>query len=158
MGRRGMRIGLTGGSASGKSTVAQRFQELGVPVIDADESARRVVAPGTAGLTAVVRRFGSHLLTDSGELDRRALRNLIFSDPARRRELESILHPLIRADMKSRADASPGPYLVMAIPLLVEGGAWTLAVTALSWLIALAGGSAGTASPSSSMTLPASGS
>ena len=108
MGRRGMRIGLTGGIASGKSTVAQRFQELGVPVIDADESARRVVAPGTAGLTAVVRR---------------ALRNLIFSDPARRRELESILHPLIRADMKSRADASPGPYLVMAIPLLVEGGA-----------------------------------
>ncbi len=123
MGRRGMRLGLTGGIASGKSTVAQRFQELGVPVIDADESARRVVAPGTAGLTAVVRRFGSHLLTDSGELDRRALRNLIFSDPARRRELESILHPLIRADMKSRADASPGPYLVMAIPLLVEGGA-----------------------------------
>ena len=118
MGRRGMRIGLTGGIASGKSTVAQRFQELGAASIveNLNDRSSTVIFDAT-------RRFGSHLLTDSGELDRRALRNLIFSDPARRRELESILHPLIRADMKSRADASPGPYLVMAIPLLVEGGA-----------------------------------
>jgi dephospho-CoA kinase len=118
-----LRIGLTGGIASGKSTVAQRFLELGVPVIDADESARWVVAPGTPGLAEVLRRFGANLLTGSGELDRGALRHVIFADPERRRELESILHPLIRADMEHRAGVSMGPYLVMAIPLLIEGGA-----------------------------------
>lgn len=117
-----LRIGLTGGIASGKSTVAQRFLELGIPVIDADDSARRVVALGTPGLAEVVHRFGPHVLTDSGELDRRALRNVIFADSERRRELESILHPLIRADMERRIGAAVGPYLVLAIPLLVEGG------------------------------------
>jgi dephospho-CoA kinase len=117
-----LRIGLTGGIASGKSTVAQRFEERGVPVIDADESARSVVAPGSAGLAEVVRTFGADLLTSSGQLDRRALRDTIFTDPARRRELEAILHPLIRTDMERRAETSIGPYLVMAIPLLVETG------------------------------------
>jgi dephospho-CoA kinase len=118
-----LRIGLTGGIASGKSTVASRFLELGVPVIDADESARSVVAPGTSGLAEVVGRFGRHILAPNGKLDRRALRTLIFTDPARRRELESILHPMIRADMQRRAAESVGPYVVFAIPLLVEGGA-----------------------------------
>jgi dephospho-CoA kinase len=117
-----LRIGLTGGIASGKSTVAQRFAELGVPVIDADESARVVVAPGSPGLAEVVSKFGKDLLTADGALDRRSLRNLIFSDPGRRRELEAILHPLIRADMEHRASIASGPYLVMAIPLLIESG------------------------------------
>jgi dephospho-CoA kinase len=118
-----LRIGLTGGIASGKSTVARRFLELGVPVIDADESARAVVAPGTSGLAEVVGRFGQNVLSADGELDRRAMRKLIFTDPARRRELEGILHPLIQTDMQRRAADSVGPYLVFAIPLLVEGGA-----------------------------------
>src|SRR5450631_1042155 len=118
-----LRIGLTGGIASGKSSVAQRFIELGVPVIDADEAARAVVAPGKPGLAQVIKRFGPGMLSASGELDRRALRNLIFSDPASRRDLEAILHPLIRADMEQRAAAAVGPYVVMAIPLLAEGGA-----------------------------------
>ncbi len=117
-----LRIGLTGGIASGKSTVAQRFAELGVPVIDADESARIVVAPGSPGLAEVIGKFGENLLTADGALDRRSLRNLIFSDPRRRRELEAILHPLIRADIERRASVASGPYLVMAIPLLIEGG------------------------------------
>jgi dephospho-CoA kinase len=117
-----LRIGLTGGIASGKSTVAQRFVELGVPVIDADESARFVVAPGQPGLADLTKRFGPGILTADGELDRRALRNLVFADPQLRRDLEAILHPLIRADMERRAGAAAGPYLVMAIPLLVEGG------------------------------------
>ena len=117
-----LRIGLTGGIASGKSTVAQRFQELGVPIVDADESARSVVAPGTAGLEQISRRFGAEVLTAAGELDRRALRNLIFADLSMRRDLEAILHPLIRADMDKNAALAKGPYLVMAIPLLVEGG------------------------------------
>ena len=121
MGR--LTIGLTGGIASGKSTAAQRFLELGVPVIDADESARLVVAPGQPGLGQVTHAFGTGVLTATGELDRPALRHLIFGDPQRRRELEMILHPLIRADMDRRAAAAQGPYVVLAIPLLVEGGA-----------------------------------
>jgi dephospho-CoA kinase len=120
MGRR-LRIGLTGGIASGKSTVAGRFAELGVPVIDADEAARAVVAPGKPGLAKVLERFGSGLVGENGELDRRALRDLIFKDPGSRRDLEAILHPLIRADMERSADLAVGPYVVMAIPLLVEG-------------------------------------
>jgi dephospho-CoA kinase len=91
-------------------------------VIDADESSRRVVAPGQPGLSAVVEKFGAGILTGEGELDRRALRDLIFSDPHARRDLEAILHPLIRADMERRADESPGSYIVLAIPLLIEGG------------------------------------
>jgi dephospho-CoA kinase len=121
MGRR-LRIGLTGGIASGKSTVAQRFTDLGVPVIDADVAARAVVASGTPGLARVIERFGPSVLAQNGELDRRALRDLIFSNPGARRDLESILHPLIRADMERSADQAVGPYIVMAIPLLIEGG------------------------------------
>jgi dephospho-CoA kinase len=121
MGRR-LRIGLTGGIASGKSTVAQRFMELGVPVIDADVAARAVVAPGKPGLAEVLKRFGSGVLAENGELDRRALRDLIFSNPGSRRDLEAILHPLIRADMDQSAESAGGPYVVMAIPLLVESG------------------------------------
>jgi dephospho-CoA kinase len=121
MGRR-LRIGLTGGIASGKSTVAQRFMELGVPVIDADESARAVVASGTPGLAAVLKRFGSGVMAENGELDRRALRNLIFRNAGARRDLEVILHPLIRADMEQRAELTVGSYVVMVVPLLVEGG------------------------------------
>jgi dephospho-CoA kinase len=117
-----MRIGLTGGIASGKSTVAQRFVELGIPVIDADDSSRFVVAPGEPGLAELAKRFGASVLTVTGELDRRALRNMIFADPQLRRDLEAILHPLIRVDMERRASAAAGPYLVMAIPLLVESG------------------------------------
>lgn len=116
-----LRIGLTGGIASGKSTVAQRFIELGVPVIDADEASRAVVAPGTPGLAKVIERFGSRVIAENRELNRRALRELIFSDPGARRDLELILHPLIRAHMDQSAATAAGPYVVMAIPLLVEG-------------------------------------
>jgi dephospho-CoA kinase len=117
-----LRIGLTGGIASGKSTVAQRFAELGVPVIDADESARRVVGPGSIGLARIISAFGPGILTARGELDRRALRTLIFAEAARRRELEALLHPLIRADMERQVDAASGPYVILMVPLLVEGG------------------------------------
>jgi dephospho-CoA kinase len=117
-----LRIGLTGGIASGKSTVTHRFAELGVPVIDADVAARNVVEPGKPGLEQVVRRFGPSVLDANGNLDRRALRALIFKDPASRQALDAILHPLIRADMERQAATAQGPYLVMAIPLLIEGG------------------------------------
>jgi dephospho-CoA kinase len=117
-----LRIGLTGGIASGKSTVTQRFTELGVPVIDADVASRRVVEPGSPGLDQVVRRFGPGMLDARGNLGRPALRALIFSDPTARRALDALLHPLIRIDMEQQAAKASGPYLVMAIPLLVEGG------------------------------------
>jgi len=119
---RRMRIGLTGGIASGKTTVAQRFIDLGIPVIDADAAARTVVEPNTPGLAQVIRRFGSTVIAENGELDRKALRNLVFRDSRSRRDLEAILHPLIRAAMEQTAASAVGPYLVMAIPLLVEGG------------------------------------
>jgi dephospho-CoA kinase len=121
MGRR-LRIGLTGGISSGKSTVARRFAELGISVIDADVAAREVVAPGTPGLARVIERFGPGIVTEIGELDRRALRQLIFNDPTSRQDLEAILHPLIRAAMEHSAETAVGPYLVMVIPLLIEGG------------------------------------
>jgi dephospho-CoA kinase len=123
MAKRPLRIGLTGGIASGKSTVAQRFIDLAVPVIDADEAARAVVAPGTAGLAQVIERFGPSVIAENGELNRRALRDRIFNDSVLRKDLEAILHPLIRAHMEQLAMESVGPYLVMAIPLLIEGGA-----------------------------------
>ncbi len=116
-------VGLTGGIASGKTTVAERFAELGVAVIDADEVARAVVAPGEPALGEVLERFGDTVLSPTGELDRRALRNLIFAEPEARHALEAILHPRIRAQMRARAAAAQGPYLVLVIPLLVEGGA-----------------------------------
>ncbi|MGO9037437.1 MAG: dephospho-CoA kinase [Steroidobacteraceae bacterium] len=119
---RRLRIGLTGGIASGKSTVAARFSELGIPVIDADESSRFVVAPGQPGLEAVIARFGEEVVTADHELNRRALRQIIFADPKKRRELEQILHPLIRGDMERRAMQAAGPYVILEIPLLVEGG------------------------------------
>jgi dephospho-CoA kinase len=117
-----LRIGLTGGIASGKSTVTQRFAELGVPVIDADVASRQVVEPGTTGLAQVIDRFGRQILDAAGHLDRRELRTLIFNDPASRKALDAILHPLIRAEMEREAAMAKGPYVVMAIPLLVEGG------------------------------------
>ena len=119
---RPLRIGLTGGIASGKSTVTQRFAELGVPVIDADVASRNVVEPGKPGLAQVVQRFGGGILDADGRLDRRALRNLIFQDSSLRQALDAILHPLIRAEMEREAALAKGPYVVMAIPLLVEGG------------------------------------
>jgi dephospho-CoA kinase len=119
---RRLRIGLTGGIASGKSTAAARFAELGVPVIDADEVARAVVAPGESGYAQVVNRFGRGILAADAGLDRRVLRDRVFADPAERQDLEAILHPLIRAEMQRRANAALGPYVVLAIPLLVESG------------------------------------
>jgi dephospho-CoA kinase len=117
------RIGLTGGIASGKSTVAERLAALGAVVIDADVLARAVVAPGTPGLAAVVQEFGAQLLDGSGGLDRQALSRLVFQDRDARRRLEAIVHPLVRrgaAEME--ATAPTGSVVVHDIPLLVESG------------------------------------
>lgn len=117
-----LRIGLTGGIASGKSTVSRLFAALGVPIIDSDEIARDVVAPGTAGLAAIVARFGAGVLQADGSLDRRRLREIVFADAAARRDLEAITHPAIREEMDRRSARAGGAYQLLAIPLLVEGG------------------------------------
>lgn len=113
-------VGLTGGIASGKTSVSRCFERLGVPVIDADVVARDVVAPGEPGLSAIVKEFGPDVLDKQGRLDRRRLRKLVFKDPGHRRNLESILHPEIRSCMLARLGELNHDYAVLAIPLLLE--------------------------------------
>ena len=117
-----LRIGLTGGIASGKSTVAELFAERGIPVLDTDRIAREVVEPGKPALAAVVAAFGPGILGPDGRLDRPALRVRVFSDPAARTKLEAILHPAIRTELARQSARVGGPYQVLVIPLLVEGG------------------------------------
>ena len=118
-----MRVGLTGGVASGKSSVAALMAELGAVVIDADRLAREVVSRGTPGLAAVVAEFGEQLLDEQGELDRPALGAVVFADSAARRRLEAIVHPLVRARAAElEASARPDALVVHDIPLLVETG------------------------------------
>jgi dephospho-CoA kinase len=118
----GYRVGLTGGVASGKSAVANLFAALGVAVADADVAARAVVEPGQPALAAVVAAFGADVLDVSGGLDRARLRAQVFNDADARRKLEGLLHPSIRAALRDAAEAAPGPYVIIAIPLLAEGG------------------------------------
>ncbi len=114
------RVGLTGGIASGKSTVARMFADLGVPVIDTDVIAREVVAPGMPALDEIRSRFGDQAFDRSDRLDRAALRAMIFQDDDARRDLEAILHPRIGAETRRQADAAGGAYQVIVVPLLVD--------------------------------------
>ncbi len=118
-----IRIGLTGGIASGKSAVAALLRDHGAVVIDADVLARQVVEPGTTGHAAVVGRFGPQVLQPDGSLDRARLGRVVFGDPAARRDLEEIIHPRVRAEAaRLTAAAPPGAVVVQMIPLLVETG------------------------------------
>jgi dephospho-CoA kinase len=117
------RVGLTGGVASGKSTVSAILAELGAVVIDADLLAREVVSPGTEGLAAVVEEFGADVLGADGGLDRPRLGALVFADPERRRALEAIIHPRVRARAAEIEAAAPADAVVVHdIPLLAETG------------------------------------
>lgn len=113
-------IALTGGIAAGKTAVARRFEALGVLVYDADVAAREVIEPGTPGLQELVAAFGGDVLDASGQLDRAAMRQRIFADPAARRTLEAIIHPRVRLWLRERALAERAPYCLLAIPLLAE--------------------------------------
>lgn len=117
---RAFRVGLTGGIASGKSTAAKFFGALGVPILDSDQVAREVVEPGQPPLERLVERFGRGILTPDGHLDRPALRNIVFSDPKARADLENLTHPAIGAAMEARSAAAGGPYQILVIPLLIE--------------------------------------
>jgi dephospho-CoA kinase len=114
------RVGLTGGIASGKSTVAKFFAALGVPILDSDQVARDVVEPGQPPLERLVERFGPGILTPDGHLDRPALREIVFSDPKARADLEALTHPAIGAALEAQSAAAGGPYQILVIPLLVE--------------------------------------
>lgn len=119
-------LGLTGGIGSGKSAVAAQFAALGVDVIDADQAARWVVEPGRPALAAIAKHFGEQVLQADGQLNRSALRGLIFQSPAERSWLERLLHPLIAAETAQfLANAKP-PYAIMVSPLLIESGQYKL--------------------------------
>ena len=115
-------VGLTGGIGSGKSRVSDAFARLGVPVIDTDIIARELVAPGQPALDEIRAAFGDAVFTAEGELDRRALRQRIFSQPDQRRKLEAILHPRIRAEVRRQIAALSAPWVLVVIPLLLESG------------------------------------
>ena len=118
-----LRVGLTGGIGSGKSSVSALLAEHGAVIIDADRNARAVVAKGTPGLDAVIDAFGSQLLRNDGELDREALGRIVFSDPDQLARLNAIVHPLIAeltAEQTAAAEASGAPVVVFDVPLLVE--------------------------------------
>lgn len=114
------RVGLTGGIASGKTTVANTLAALGARVIDTDAIAREAVAPGQAALAELEQHFGSAIITADGSLDRRRLREMVFADAAARHELEAILHPRIRVETLRQADAGGGLYQVIVVPLLTR--------------------------------------
>ena len=114
------RIGLTGGIASGKSTVANLFAALGVTIVDTDLLAREVVAPGSALLPRIAEHFGAEVLQKDGSLDRAALRSRVFANPAERQWLERLTHPAIRELTDKRCESATSQYVIVAIPLLVE--------------------------------------
>jgi dephospho-CoA kinase len=117
-----LRIGLTGGIGSGKSSVAQCFSNLSVPVIDADSIAHELTAPGMPVLQRIADVFGTHLIDEKGMLLRPVLRSIVFSDAGLRKQLEAILHPLIRQEMDVRVQKLDAPYCVCVVPLLLETG------------------------------------
>ena len=117
---RPLRIGLTGGIASGKSTVADLFAEHDVPIIDTDVIARQLVQPGMPALDEIRTTFGDDVFDWQGQLDRACMREVVFSDASRREQLESILHPRIRDEAIAQSGATDGPYQIIVVPLLVE--------------------------------------
>ncbi len=115
-------VGLTGGIGSGKTTVANKFAERGVPLVDADIIARDVVAPNSHGLNKIAERYGSDILMTDQQLDRGKLRQIIFDTPTEKAWLDNLLHPLIRKEMAAQLEAITAPYCLLVVPLLVENG------------------------------------
>ena len=118
-------LGLTGGIGSGKSAAAEHFAALGVHVVDADHAARWVVEPGRPALSQIAEHFGEQVLQADGQLNRGALRALIFSDPEQRRWLEALLHPLIREEIGDNLAQAQSTYAILVSPLLIESGQYT---------------------------------
>ena len=115
-------VGITGGIGSGKSTVTDHLETLGITVVDADKVARVVVEPGTSGLAAIADHFGTDILLADGSLDRAALRKIVFDNPDERGVLEGITHPRIREEIARQLSETTSPYVVLSSPLLLESG------------------------------------
>lgn len=115
-------VGLTGGIGSGKSTVADLFAVRGAAIVDTDAIAHELTAPGSAAIDAIRAEFGDGVIRADGALDRDAMRERVFDDPAARQRLEAILHPMIRAESQRRLAAAEGAYAMLVVPLLVESG------------------------------------
>ncbi|WP_421261721.1 dephospho-CoA kinase [Aeromonas jandaei] len=113
-------VAITGGIGSGKTTIANQFAKLGIDVVDADVIAREVVESGTPALAAIADHFGPDVITPDGQLDRRRLREQVFSDPSAKAWLNALLHPLIRSEMQRQCAAARSPYCLLVVPLLVE--------------------------------------
>jgi len=113
-------VGLTGGIGSGKSAAAQAFEELGIVVIDTDAIAHALTAPGGAAIAPIRAAFGADYLTAEGALSRARMRELVFADAAKKRQLEAILHPMIRAQTNELAQAARSAYVILMVPLLIE--------------------------------------
>lgn len=122
-------VGLTGGIGSGKTTVADMFAARGASIIDTDQIAHQLTAPGGAAIPAIKAQFGASFLTESGAMDRARMREYVFSEPAAKARLEAILHPLIRIETERAASEAAGAYPVFVVPLLVESGSWRERVT-----------------------------
>ena len=120
-------VGITGGIGSGKSAVTDHLERLGITVVDADKVARVVVEPGTNGLTAIAEHFGKDILLADGDLDRAALRKIVFDNPDERKVLEGITHPRIRDEIARQLSQATSPYVVLSSPLLLESGQNTFA-------------------------------
>ena len=120
-------VGITGGIGSGKSAVTDHLEVLGITVVDADKVARVVVEPGTNGLTAIAEHFGKDILLADGDLDRAALRKIVFDNPDERKVLEGITHPRIRNEIARQLSQATSPYVVLSSPLLLESGQNTFA-------------------------------
>ncbi len=115
-----LKIGLTGGIGCGKSTVSDLFSRLNIPVIDADLIAHQIVEPGEAALQLLVQHFGDKILAPDGHLNRTQLREIVFTDSSKRKQLEAILHPLIYQKMQNEYEQQHSPYCIFSIPLLIE--------------------------------------
>ena len=117
-----LKVGLTGGIGCGKSTVANIFAQLNIPIVDADLIAHRLVEKGQPALTQIQQEFGTAILNQEGSMDRKKLREIVFSEPEKKQKLESILHPLIYQAMQTQLDQLNAPYCIICIPLLFETG------------------------------------
>lgn len=117
-----LRIGLTGGIGSGKTTVANHFSSLGIHIIDADEIVHQISRPGHRAFDAIIQHFGKGILHTNGTIDRQKLSQRVFRNEAERKVLEGILHPAVRMTMQQQINDSNSPYVLLVIPLLVETG------------------------------------
>lgn len=119
-------VGLTGGIGCGKTTISNEFKRLGITIIDADEIARDVVAPGSEGLEAIIKQFGPEIVQSDGYLNRAKLRSIVFAEPEKTQWLNDLLHPKIRAQILAELSASVSSYTILSVPLLLENGMQTL--------------------------------